>query len=129
MFRPEVIPFEVAEDVAKVIAPVCAVPLVCCRERRPVFVTAPFAYVRPEENVVVAVHVGTPFKYERTNPAVPTVVVERFPEPLPYSKAEDCTLAQPVPPNGTEITEPFQVPDETVPRYAVPATVKAVVEA
>ena len=51
-------------------------------------VTLPFAYIRPEENVVVAVQVGTPFKYERTYPAVPAVVVARFPDPLPYSRAE-----------------------------------------
>ena len=47
--------FEIAVDeVAKVRAPVCAVPKDCARERTPVLVTLPFRYVRPEEKVVVA---------------------------------------------------------------------------
>jgi hypothetical protein len=46
-------------------------------------VTAPLAYVSPVEKVVVLVHVGTPPKSASTCPAVPAVVVERAPPPLP----------------------------------------------
>ena len=74
-------------------------------ERTPVFVTAPFAYARPPEKVVVDVQVGTPFRRARTLPAVPEVVVERAEEPLPYGMEPACIAAQPVPPLAT-----FKVP-------------------
>ena len=45
--------------------------------------TAPFAYESPFENVVVAVHVGTPFNSARMLPAVPEVVVASGLAPLP----------------------------------------------
>jgi len=105
---------EVAVEVARVMAPVWAVPYVCCRERRPVLVTLPFRYVRPEEKVVVDVHVGTPFRRARMFPAVPAEVVERADEPLPYGMAPDWIADQPVPPFAT-----FRVP----PSVRVPAEV------
>jgi len=88
-------------EVANVSAPVCAVPYVCPREMTPVLVTLPLEYERPEEKVVVAVHVGTPFKRARMFPAVPAVVVERAEEPLPYGITPVAMLAQPVPPFAT----------------------------
>ena len=45
---------EVAEEVASVIAPVCAVPYVCAMEETPLLMED------------VATHVGTPFRYART---------------------------------------------------------------
>jgi hypothetical protein len=50
MFNATVWPFIVADDVANVIAPACAEPYDCARERRPVFaiVTAP---VEPETEI------------------------------------------------------------------------------
>ena len=70
--------FEIAVvDVARVIAPVCAVPYVWASERRPVLVTFPAAYVRPEEKVVVATHEGMPFADDNTNPPVPIPSFER----------------------------------------------------
>ena len=39
--------------------------------------TAPPLYESGAENVVVAVHAGTPLRYARTYPAVPAVVVAR----------------------------------------------------
>jgi hypothetical protein len=63
---------EVADDVATVIAPVCAVPPpFCVTESTPVFVTFPLAYERPDENVVVAVHEGMPLSQASTCPPVP----------------------------------------------------------
>lgn len=53
--RRWVCPLTVALEVASVIAPVCAEPNVCWSERRPVFVTLPPEYARPDEKVVVAV--------------------------------------------------------------------------
>jgi hypothetical protein len=84
MLRPIVWPFVVWDEVANVIAPVCAVPPPSCwSERRPVFVTLPFAYVRPPENVVVAVQVGTPFTSASVCPFVPADVVASAPVPFP----------------------------------------------
>lgn len=57
--------------------------------------------MRPEENVVVLVHAGMPFKRARMFPAVPAVVVARALVPLPYGMAPDWIEAQPVPPEET----------------------------
>ena len=80
--------------------------------------TAPFAYVRGAEKVVVAVHVGMPLRYARTLPAVPAVVVARALAPLPFGIAPAEMLAQPVPPYGTPIVEAFQMPEVRVPTVA-----------
>ena len=88
-------------EVARVSAPVCAVPKDCWSERTPVLVTLPFAYVRPEEKVVEATQVGVvPFN-ARTKPEVPAVVVATAPVPLPYGMLPACSAAQPVPPLDT----------------------------
>ena len=50
------------------------------------------------ESVVDAVHVGIPLRYARMYPAVPVVVVESAPVPLPYGIALAAMLAHPVPP-------------------------------
>jgi hypothetical protein len=102
----------VALLVAKVMAPVCALPPpVCWSERRPVLemvtfpvapltlmpvpamlestpvlVTFPAEYARPPEKVVVATHCGTPLFQERTWPPVP--------EP---KRVEEAANARPVP--------------------------------
>ena len=54
------------------------------------------------ESVLVAVHVGTPFKRARTCPAVPALVVAKALLPVPYRSVPLCTAAQPVPPWATE---------------------------
>ena len=61
-------------------------------------VTEPFAYVSPPENVVVAVHVGTPFARARTWPLVPAVVVASAPAPFPRTMLFAWMSPQPVPP-------------------------------
>ena len=63
--------------------------------------TAPLEYVRGAENVVVAVHVGMPFRYASTEPFVPAVVVAKAPEPLPKGMALAAMFAHPVPPLPT----------------------------
>ena len=50
---------------------------------------------------MLAVQVGTPFRRARTLPAVPEVVVESCPVPLPKGMVPDWMAAQPVPPFGT----------------------------
>jgi hypothetical protein len=51
--------------------------------------------------VVVATHVGTPFKNASIWPALPCVVVAKLPDPFPYKSDPACTAAQPVPPFAT----------------------------
>jgi hypothetical protein len=63
--------------------------------------TLPPEYMSGEENVVVAVQVGIPFKSARTVPAVPAEVVARAEEPLPYGIAPLAMFAHPVPPFTT----------------------------
>ncbi len=59
--RFEVRPLKAVDEVAKVMAPVCAVPPPSCwSERRPVLVTFPAKYERPDEKVVVATPVHPP---------------------------------------------------------------------
>ena len=55
---------------AMVTVPVCVCPA-GPTARTPVFVTFPPEYARPEENVVVATHVGTPFTSASVKPFVP----------------------------------------------------------
>ena len=69
-------PLNAVDDVARVTAPV-RVLLGTEMEETPLLI------------LEVAVHVGTPFRYARTYPAVPAVVVERADEPLPYGMALD----------------------------------------
>jgi hypothetical protein len=64
-------------------------------------VTLPLVYVRPEENVVDATQLGTPFSRARTLPAVPADVVEIALVPLPYISEPDCMFDHPVPPFRT----------------------------
>ena len=52
-------------------------------------VTLPAEYVRPDENVVVATHVGTPDTSASTWPFVPADVVDIAPVPLPRSREFD----------------------------------------
>jgi hypothetical protein len=61
----------------------------------------PAEYERPLPKVVVAVHVGTPFRRARTWPAVPADVVARAFVPLPYMRAPAWMLDHPVPPFAT----------------------------
>jgi hypothetical protein len=64
-------------------------------------VTFPFEYARPEENVVVAFQVGTPFASTSTWPFTPVLVVPSALEPLPYRIAPLVIVGQPVPPLET----------------------------
>ena len=106
MLKPRVRPVLAVLLVAKVMAPVCAVPPPSCwSERRPEFVTFPFAYVRPPENVVVAVQVGTPFTSASVWPFVPADVVASAPVPFPRRSAFAWMFDHPVPPNAAESVE------------------------
>src|SRR5665213_1733884 len=116
MVCPSVKPLKEAEEVAKVMAPVCAEPPpLCVSERSPVLVTLPFAYARPEEKVVEAVQVGMPLRSASTWPAVPADVVASADEPLPKRSEPAAILLQPVPPWATSMVVPFQTPEEMVP--------------
>jgi len=109
--REAVRPLNAVEDVANVIAPVCAEPYVCASERRPVFemvtlpvapetlipvpamfertpvlVTLPAEYVRPDEKVVVAALYTTPLLI----PKIP-VYADAF-TPVPPWEVESVPL-------------------------------------
>jgi hypothetical protein len=112
----------VCDEVANVMAPVCAVPPPSCwSERRPVFVTLPFAYVRPPENVVVAVQVGTPFTSASVWPFVPAEVVASAPVPLPRRSAFAWMFDHPVPPNAAESVEVAETTPFTAWRFPLSA--------
>jgi hypothetical protein len=65
-------------------------------------VTFPFAYERPEENVVVACHVGTPFTRARTNPSVVFEIDERVLAAVVYNSVfVPPNVFTPVPPLAT----------------------------
>ena len=83
------------------VAPETLMPVPAILEVTPVLVTLPAVYARPVEKVVVAAHVGTPFRYASTDPPVPAVVVASAPLPFPYGTAPAATAAHPVPPFGT----------------------------
>ena len=70
-----VVPFELSQPCPN---DVCPVP-------PDVTASVPEMFAR----VVVATHVGTPFRYASTYPAVPAVVVAIAPVPLPYGIEPD----------------------------------------
>jgi hypothetical protein len=72
-------------------------------------------------SVVVATQVGTPSRYARTKPAVPTEVVLILPALLPYTRAPDWMEAQPVPPLVTGRTPVTSVVRATDAQVATPA--------
>jgi hypothetical protein len=73
------------------------------------------------ESVVVATQVGTPSKYARTKPGVPTDVVATLPALFPYTSAPDWMEAQPVPPLPTGRIPVTSVERATDAQVAIPA--------